>query len=158
MERSDIEDVEALVSINSEASAFQFRQQGKTESFKSGVEAGDLKAGGGKKRKRRGRETLDLDEIEKLKEGLDDQVGEIRKLYDPEDVLDIDDADDGDLNAQIQRLKKLLEQNKAILQGEEVDEEEAEGLADQAEDEDDQDKEKKLQEQREAEEAEFEEK
>lgn len=95
MERSDIEDVEALVSINSEASAFQFRQQGKTEAFKADGHAG------GKRRKRRGRETLDLDEIEKLKEALDDQIGEIRKLYDPEDVLDIDDADDGDLNAQI---------------------------------------------------------
>jgi hypothetical protein len=74
VKRSDIDDEKALVSINSEASSLQFRQQGKQEAaFKvKGLEEDD-----GKK------ETvaLDLDRIEKLKDGLAQQLEDINVLY-----------------------------------------------------------------------------
>ena len=48
-----------------------------------------------------------------LKEDLDKQVGEIRKLYSKDSTLDVgedsDEEDDTDLNAQIANLRKLIE-------------------------------------------------
>jgi hypothetical protein len=117
--RSDIEDPKALVSINSEASAFQFRRQGATES----VSAAESPDGAGAAKPKRAREarTLDLGELERLKEGLDQQVAEMRKLYSQDEHLELSDDEGGpgpDVTGQIQHLRRLIESNRAMLAGE----------------------------------------
>ena len=153
--RSDIEDSQALVSINSEASSFQFRQQGKTEPDppKGGLPQGEAEPGKTGKNQEEAR-TLDLEEIERLKEGLEDQVREIRKLYSKDDVLELSGGeDDGDLNAQILVLRRLLEQNKAVLAGEDVADADVGGLQEGSDDEEE--RRRRQREQKEAEEAQF---
>jgi len=72
LKNSDIEDPKALVSVNSEASSFQFRQQGKTDTFMAMQQEGAEAQPPSSKRKN-GQEVqaLDLEELENLKEGLD---------------------------------------------------------------------------------------
>lgn len=53
VKRSDIADEKALVSINSEASSFQFRQQGKADAFKASGDRGPKDKASGDKKKRR---------------------------------------------------------------------------------------------------------
>jgi hypothetical protein len=145
LKNSDIEDPKALVSVNSEASSFQFRQQGKTDTFMAMQQEGaEAQPPFGKRNKEV--QALDLEELENLKEGLDRQVGEIRKLYSEDDHLDLsDDEGHGDLNTQILQLKRLVEQHKATLQGEEVIESDDDALASSSEDEDDMERQRKLQ-------------
>ena len=152
--RSDIEDSQALVSINSEASSFQFRQQGKTEAPqpKGDLPQADAEPGKTPKNQEEAR-TLDLEEIERLKEGLEEQVKEIRKLYSKDEFLELSGAeDDGDLNSQILQLRRLLEQHKAVLRGEDVAdaEDDARDFAD-----DEEERRRRQREQKEAEEAQF---
>jgi hypothetical protein len=116
--RSDIEDKKALVSINSEASAFQFRRQ--TAGDASGAPQGAA-GGAGPLPTQRGKQAraLDLEELEKLKSGLDQQVRDMRKIYSKDDHLDLsDDEDDPDVHGAITYLKRLIESNKSILAGE----------------------------------------
>lgn len=55
-------------------------------------------------------QALDLEELEHLKEGLDLQVVEMKKLYGTEEYLELsDDEGDGDINTVILQLKRLLE-------------------------------------------------
>jgi hypothetical protein len=62
----------------------------------------EAKLQSGKRKNRKEIPVLDLEELENLKEGLDLQVGEIRKLYSEDDYLDLsDDEGYGDLNTQI---------------------------------------------------------
>ena len=142
LKNSDIEDPKALVSVNSEASSFQFRQQGKTDAFMAIQQDGEeAQPQSGKRKNRKEVPALDLEELENLKEGLDLQVGEIRKLYSEDDYLDLsDDEGYGDLNTQILQLKRLVEQNKAALQGEEVAESDDDNLEASSDEEDDAEK------------------
>lgn len=72
LKNSDIEDPKALVSINSEASSFQFRQQGKTDAFMAVQQDGTQdEQQKGKSKNRHEVQALDLEELENLKEGLD---------------------------------------------------------------------------------------
>ena len=74
-----------------------------------------------KKKKRDTSEAFDLEELEKLKEGLDIQAEEINHLKDGNnlDIGDDDDINDCDLNLMIIKLRKLIERKKAELEGEE---------------------------------------
>lgn len=106
------------MSINSEASAFQFRRQGRTDTFVAAQGAGAAPGGPPAKNTHEAR-TLDLAELERLKEGLDQQVTEMRKLYSKDENLDLSDEEgDADVNAQIQQLRRLIESNRALLAGE----------------------------------------
>ena len=130
--RSDIEDPKALVSINSDASAFQFRRAAATDAF---VAADGGEAPPAAKRTHEAGRALDLAELERLKEGLDQQVSEMKKLYSKDEHLDLSgDEGDGDMNAQILYLKRLIEQNKTLLSGEGGDDSDigsADGQADE---------------------------
>jgi hypothetical protein len=62
---------------------------------------------------------LDLEELERLKEGLDQQAADMRKLYSKDENLDLsDDENDADVNAAVAQLKRLIESNRAMLTGE----------------------------------------
>jgi hypothetical protein len=97
--RSDIEDPKALVSINSDSSAFQFRRQGASDAF-VGADGGEAPGAGKAKRTHEAGRALDLAELERLKEGLDQQVSEMKKLYSKDEHLDLsEDEGDADMNA-----------------------------------------------------------
>ena len=62
---------------------------------------------------------MDLEELERLKEGLDQQAADMRKLYSKDENLDLsDDENDADVNAAVAQLKRLIESNRAMLTGE----------------------------------------
>jgi hypothetical protein len=93
-------------------------------------------------------EPFDLEELEKLKEGLDIQNQEMQQIKDKQnlDIGDDEDITDSDLNIMIVRLRKVIERNKAMLEGEDYKSDDD----DQMQDSDDSDEEERKRKEREA--------
>lgn len=97
VERSDPDDNRAIVSINTETSSFAFRHQAqqdealvKMEQQMAGKNVDALK----KKRKKRARKDLTLNQVEHLKDDLQKHLREIRKLTSGKRGADGDFSDD----------------------------------------------------------------
>lgn len=127
LRRSDIEDTKALVSINSDASSFQFRLQGQADSLmavQAGVAPGAARSGPQEAR------TLDIDQLERLKEGLDQQVKDFKQLYTVGECLELSEEESDkaeeepkeevDLPVKITRLRELIQSHAAMHHAKEV--------------------------------------
>ena len=101
VERSDVHDKRAIVSINAESEFLTIRQMGREESDDEELEIKmeeDAQKLGGKKKKRNKTKDLQLPEVEDLKDRLQKHLIEIQKLvgrkYANEDELLTDDDED----------------------------------------------------------------
>jgi hypothetical protein len=120
--RCDIDDPKAVISINSDASAFQFRQQGADDSAKfKALEKAKGAAGVPDANGASAGAVLDVDALEHLKEGLGEEADDLTHLYDQDkDYMPIgvgSDDEDEEPRIVILRLRKYLEKISANLKG-----------------------------------------
>ena len=131
VENDDIHDKNALVSLNTESSSFLFRHQGRNEQDSDGedqrqvIDAEVLQKPKKKKKKNR---DITLNQVEDLKDNLAKHLREINKLFGKktidqgnifsDDNEESSDDDNDALNRHIADLKKLVDQNAALLKGE----------------------------------------
>jgi hypothetical protein len=118
--RCDIDDPKAVISINSDASAFQFRQQSADDSGK--FRSKEKKEGEGHEQSGASKDAvLDVDALEHLKEGLGQEADDLGVLYDPEkQSMPIgvgSDDEDEEPRIVVLRLRKYLEKVSAALKG-----------------------------------------
>lgn len=137
LKNDDVNDPEALVSINADNSAFDFLHEAKNvmssdDIFKRKLvenseeaEAERLRAE--RRRKRRGQQ-VDLEEVEGLKERLEKHMVEMKKLFgesvDDDEDLDEDEAKQAQadrLFARITKLRELITDNRKMIEGIEED-------------------------------------
>mmetsp|Transcript_9337 Transcript_9337/g.12693 ORF Transcript_9337/g.12693 Transcript_9337/m.12693 type:complete len:272 (-) Transcript_9337:2951-3766(-) len=133
VERSDVQDKRAIVSINAEAESFTIRHMGREDDDEEELDIHmdeDAKRRH-RKKKRRKTKDLQLPEVEHLKDRLQKHLIEIQKLvgrkYANEDDLLTDDEDENFssddeveqelLNNQITELKRMLGANENIIKG-----------------------------------------
>jgi hypothetical protein len=106
VERSDVQDKRAIVSINAEAESFTIRHMGREEDDDEELDVQmdeDSKKIGRKRKKRKKTQDLQLPEVEDLKDRLQKHLIEIQKLvgrkYANEDELLTDDEDGDNLSS-----------------------------------------------------------
>eukprot|EP00347_Sterkiella_histriomuscorum_P016022 403354791 len=136
----DPSDHDAIISINADTESFSFLNEGKdlirTREQKKLLEEEDRK-----EKQRRDKEkkhqVLDLEEVEQLKDRLNKHLSEIKKLFgvdqtgdddDNEELLGGDD-EENELRAQklfdqISKLKELIEDNRRVLEGDQLEDSE----------------------------------
>ena len=131
VENDDIYDKNALVSLNTESSSFLFRHQGRDEEDSDEVDNRqviDAEVLQKPKKKKKKNRDITLSQVEDLKDNLAKHLREINKLFGKKtinqgNIFSDDDEqssdDDNDaLNRHIADLKKLVDQNAALLKGE----------------------------------------
>jgi len=139
LKNDDVQDPEALVSINADNSAFDFLHEAKNvlssdDIFKRKAQENSEEAEAERlkqerRRKRRGQQ-VDLDEVVGLKERLEKHMVEMKKLF-GESVDDDDDFGEDDdarkkmqadkLFSRITRLRELIQDNRRMIEGIEDD-------------------------------------
>ena len=139
----DPEDTEnALISLNADAQSFQFLNSGKEilrtrEQMKA--KRAQKKKDKDRKKKEKKQKQLELEQVEDLKDRLNKHLKEIKKLFgeDNNGAQNNEDDDENDddsqkLVEQIQRLREIIEENRKVLEGEDLEEVTAEDLQRQA--------------------------
>ena len=126
----DPEDEEAIVSIHAENSAFSFLHHGK-EVLRTHDQVLEKREQDKKDEESKSKKPLELDDVEGLKEKLAKHLAELRSLFGEENLGESSDEEDDDEDGfkgvrmmdMIAKLKEIVEENRKILEGDELQDE-----------------------------------